>query len=664
MSSSSSDSDFDMDMGDTGEGVEIKVAASIQQSIFKTHAVIEEESDPDLGIDEENMEDWDEDSKAPSIYKKAPSMASLKEEEKRLKYYHLFDDKPRKKRPPCDVKERFYKHQDKVKEKIDTLSKQIKEKEVEECTFKPTILNKSKTKGVAEFLHQVQKYEDNKKEKLTQKLSEQESNIKNMKKSSKPKLCQNSLKIAAKLERTGIQSLAKAKAPARAPPDLNPYKPQVNARSRDLFRDQKVENILYEDALRRSTRSCTSTPSMQETFISAKSQQVLLEKFKKDYEEHFLYLDIDGTSSINYTKFTTLLSNMNFISRSSAKIHKQKQLAIEIWGLIGGEESNSVSFFNLQSILTCVMNFKDPLIPPHSGPPGLGQLIDGVYCVRPEEVLKVHQKFVLLFEERNFSRAKSVTLTEESVQEPRKKSDTAYEDRLILEKTRLQEKWDQIRQQKMFDEVNSCTFQPAIKRGPRTIASSSDLNESNISSYSFFSETKSTAQRRNDILYEYSKLFNQHKHNTSKIILDNESKDEVKSCTFKPKISKTPKFEEVPEAKGVKDMISRLRKSRKTQTQQEKPFLFGLEKKKQRIKIDLNSSNSSIESIRSEVNKSFTSECDEVSVRVDMPGGKKTWLRFNSGDNKKKVVNSFLRTQTFNCENSSKIKTQIKKIFD
>ena len=53
MSSSSSDSDFDMDMGDTGEGVEIKVAASIQQSIFKTHAVIEEESDPDLGIDEE-----------------------------------------------------------------------------------------------------------------------------------------------------------------------------------------------------------------------------------------------------------------------------------------------------------------------------------------------------------------------------------------------------------------------------------------------------------------------------------------------------------------------------------------------------------------------------------------------------------------------------------
>jgi hypothetical protein len=216
----------------------------------------------------------------------------------------------------------------------------------------------------------------------------------------------------------------------------------------------------------------------------------------------------------------------------------------------------------------------------------------------------------------------------------------------------------------MFDEVNSCTFQPAIKRGPRTIASSSDLNESNISSYSFFSETKSTAQRRNDILYEYSKLFNQHKHNTSKIILDNESKDEVKSCTFKPKISKTPKFEEVPEAKGVKDMISRLRKSRKTQTQQEKPFLFGLEKKKQRIKIDLNSSNSSIESIRSEVNKSFTSECDEVSVRVDMPGGKTTWLRFNSGDNKKKVVNSFLRTQTFNCENSSKIKTQIKKIFD
>jgi hypothetical protein len=651
--------DFDMDMGDTGEGVEIKVASSIQQSLFKTQAIIEEESDPEMGIEEENMDDWEDDSKAPSIYKKSSSIHSSKPAPV-PKYFSLFDEKPKPKRRLCDVKERFYKHQEKIKEKVEKLSKEVQEREVEECTFKPTTLNKNQTKGVQEFLKQVQKYEDCKKDKLNQKIAEKEAMIKTMKKTSKPNLCSKSLKIAAKVERNGIEKLAKAKTQQKPPPDPHPYKPTVNQRSKDLFRGQRVEQLLYEDALRRSSRSLTSTPVMQEKFISARSEQVLLDKFKKDFEDHFAYLDTNESSAINYTKFTTLLANMNFISRSSVKIHKQKLLAIELWNLVGGDESGSVNFFNLQSVLTCVMNFKDPTIPAHSSQIGLGQMIDEVFCVRPEEIIKIHQKFSLLFEERTQSRKASIP--EESVIETRKKSDTQHEDRLIFEKTRLQEKWDQIRQQKIFDEINECTFQPQIKRGPRTIASSSDLNESNISSYSFFSEAKSTGQRRNDVLFEYSKLFNQQRLNTSKLILDHESQNEVKSCTFKPTIKKTPKFEEVPEAKGVKDMISRLRNSRKNEKiVQEKPFLFGLEKKKQRIKIDLNSSCSSVESLKSEVNKSFTSDVDEVSVRVDLPGGKKSWLRFNSGDDKSKVVSTFLRTQSFNS--SPQVKKQLKKIF-
>lgn len=673
MSSSSNDSlsDFDMDAGDTGEGVEIKVQSSMHQSIFKTQAIMEEESEPDMGIDEDQMEDWEDDSKAPSIYRQPQSEKSLTQKpplSKRLKYYHLFDEEPKKRLKNADVKERFYKHQEKVKEKIEKLSEKIKEQEIEECTFKPTILNKNRTRTVNEFLAHMQKFEENKKDKVISKLKEQELEVKKLKKIAKPKLCKNSRRIVEKLEVRDIDKLAKAKVTVEVKKDVNSFRPNVCAKSKELYREKKVEDILYEDAVRRASKPAASTPTIRSKFASSNSEKVLLDKFKKDFDEHFSYLDIEGNGYINYTKFTTLLYNMNFLSRSSSKISRQKQLALEIWTLIGGEELNTIHYTNLQSILTCIMNYKDPEIPSHNNTPSLGYLINNTFCINPSELKKIHQHFFLLFEEKTLTKPKSL---ENSVEESfysetrKKKSDTVHEDKLIFEKTRLQEKWEMIRQQRLAEEISECTFQPQIVRGPRTIASSSDLNDSNLSQYSFFSETKSSNQKRNDILFEYSKLFNQQRHNTSKVQLDNENLNEVKSCTFKPKIKKKPKFDEVPEAKGVKDMISRLRKARKVKKSEkfEKPFVFGLEPKTKRISVDLNSSVSSISSVKSEINKSFSSDIDQINVMVNMPNGKKSLIRFNSKENKKNVLNRFIKSKSFKGDSGAKVKSQLKELF-
>lgn len=674
-SSDDSISDFDMDAGDTGEGVEIKVQSSMHQSIFKTQAILEEqESEPDLGIDEDQMEDWEDDSQAPSIYKKALSEKSLLSKpplSKRQKYFHLFDEKPKKRSKNFDVKERFYKHQDRVKEKIEKLTEIVKEQEIEECTFRPTILNKNKkNRTVDEFLATMQKFEDNKKDKIKVKLQEQEMEIKKLKKIAKPKLCKNSRRMVDMMEVRDLEKLAKAKGVVegkdKAKEEVGLFRPNVCARSKEMFRGKKVEDILYDDAVRRASRVSASTPTIKGKYASSNSEKVLLEKFKREFEEHFSYLDIEGNQVINYTKFTTLLYNMNFLSRSSSKISKQKQQALKIWTLIGGEECNTVHFSNLLAILTCIMNYKDPSIPSHNNPPSLGYLINSAYHVCPSEIPKLHQYFFLLFEEKTLSKPKSPeTSISDSISEQRKKSDTHYEDKLILEKTRLQEKWETIRQQKLAEEVSECTFQPQITRGPRTIASSSDLNDSTLSQYSFFSETKSNVQRRNDILYEYSKLFTQQRHNTSKIQIDNENLNEVKSCTFKPKIKNKPKFDEVPEAKGVKDMISRLRKARKVKKpdSSEKPFLFGLEPKTKRISVDLNSSVSSISSVKSEINKSFSSDIDQINVMVNMPNGKKSLIRFNSGENKNKVLNRFIKSGSFTGEIGGKAKSQLKELF-
>ncbi|OMJ88054.1 hypothetical protein SteCoe_10128 [Stentor coeruleus] len=682
-SSNSSMSDFDMDMDDVNEGVEIKVQSSMQQSVKKLQEIVDEDP-PEFGIDEDNMEDWESDSQAPSLYRKAQSIKSEKSissraqriEKLKCKYYYLFDGPQKKKRGKVDVEGRFYKHQEKVNEKIKNMTKIMEEKQVEECTFKPTILNKSKTRSVPDFLKHMNKYDEHIKTKLKTKINEKEEEITRAAKNAKPKLCKKSLAIAEKKAEMGIERLAKPKAQTPLPEDKNPYKPKVNIRSHDMLREKPVDKILYEDALRRYSKTTVGETNANEKYTSERSEKVLLDRFKREFAEMFGYLDLENTLTLSYTKFTTLLYNMNFMSRASSKISKQRQLAVEIWSLLGGDQNENVTYANLQTFFICLMNYRDPSIRSHQGPNNMGILCEGIFCVNPPEILKIHRYFSTLFEERSHPKKQSLNNSFEntSFSEVRKKTDTKYEDMLILEKARLQEKWENIRQKRLSEEVSECTFQPRIKRGPRTIASSSDLNDSNVSQYSFYSETKSQSQRRNDILYDYSKVFNQQRHNSTKHHFDLDSSNEVRGCTFKPKLAKRVKVEEVPEAKGVKELINRLRNARKTkepkkQENEEKPFVFGLERSTSRLSIDLNSSISSNESSknwaetsRSDMNKSFSSDTSRVSIKINLPGGKKTVFQVKQGENKLAAINDFVKSSLVKGEAKTKLRTELKKL--
>ncbi|OMJ69659.1 hypothetical protein SteCoe_32555 [Stentor coeruleus] len=681
-SSNSSMSGFDMDMDDVNEGVEIKVQSSMQQSIKKIEEIVDEDP-PDFGIDEDNMEDWDEDSKAPSIYRKDPSVLSEKSvssrakriEQLKCKYYYLFDGPPKKKQGKVDIEGRFYKHQEKVNEKIKNLTKIMEEKQVEECTFKPTILNKSKTRSVPQFLRHMDKYNEFKKDRLKAKVDEKEKEIINVISKAKPRLCKKSLAIVEKKAEIGVDRLAKAKAKTPLPQDKNPYKPTVNMRSHEMLREKRVDKILYEDALRRYSKTVVGESNCNDRFTSEKSEKVLLDKFKREYAEIFNYLDLENTLTLNYTKFTTLLYNMNFMSRASSKISKQRQLAVEIWSLLGGDQNSCITYSNLLKFLICLMNFRDPSIRGHKKRNNLGVLCEGVFCVNPPEAIKIHKYFIALYEERCYQRKNSLNNSFEttSINEGRKKSDTRHEDMLIMEKTRLQEKWENIRQIKLSEEISECTFQPRITRGPQTISNSSDLNDSNVSHYSLYSETKSHTQRRNDILYDYSKIFNQQRHNSTKNHLEHDFSNELNGCTFKPKLKKRIKAEEVPEAKGVKELIGRLRKARKAidykKDKEEKPFVFGLERSTSRMSIDLNSSISSngsrknfAETSRSEANRSFSSDISRISVKVCLPGGKRTVFQLSQGQNKTAAINDFVKKNSVKGEAQTKLRTELKKL--
>ena len=214
--------------------------------------------------------------------------------------------------------------------------------------------------------------------------------------------------------------------------------------------------------------------------------------------------------------------------------------------------------------------------------------------------------------------------------------------------------------------MKSCTFRPRIKRGPRTIASSSDLNNSNISQYSFYSENKTNSQQRNEILFEYSKIFNSQKQLNFKQSLDFKSEKEVKSCTFKPKLSKIIKVDDVPEANGVKKLINRLRNARKNKVRKspDKPFCFALESNSSRLSVDLNSSSSSLGSRldKSLHDRSFVSESDSISIRINLPNGKKSIFKIASGEDKNLAINKFVDKHALNPDAEQKFKNYLKNM--
>lgn len=660
-SSDSSDSDFDMDMDDVNEGAQVRVQVSVQQSVLKT--IEKEDSFPsEIEEEDEDMDDWDDDSQALSIYKQPPQQEDPPKPLRQNKFYHLFDEPKKKKPSKLNVEERFYKYRTKVNEKIQNLAKILEEKEIVECSFKPTILNKGKTRSVPEFLNNMARFDEKRKEKIQKTIAENEKEM--MKVLKKPKLCIKSRILASVIPHEGISHLSKAKSHSSTVIDTNPYKPIVNPRSHDLLREKPTTSLLYEDAVRRFSKSISEDKPITESLTSQRSEKVLLEKFKKEFSEVLNCLDLNNSKALNYTKFTSLLYNMNFISRSSSRLSSERQLAIKIWSVLEGEKNGEISHRNLLTLLICVLNYKDPNAPTHSLSIGLGRMVNGIYCVAPKEVVKIHQYFYILYAERNnYSPASSDLIYEEvSFSATRKKSDTKYEDMLILEKSRLQDKWEKIRQEKALEETSGCTFQPKIKRGPRTLSSCSELNDSTASQYTLYSETKSQTQRRTDILHDYSKVFNQQKHNSSKVQLDLKSISLTKPCTFKPKLEKRIKVEEVPEAKGVKQLINRLRNARKSKqfASTEKPFLFGLENLTPKLSIDLNSSIGSNSSRNSVLDKSYVSESESISIRINLPNGKKTFCKVRHGDDKAVVLKQFVEKHGLKPEMENKLKEYLK----
>ena len=244
-----------------------------------------------------------------------------------------------KKLQKCDVEERFYKKAKQTEEKIKNL-KELKEMhEVDGCTFKPQIKSKREAKTYEEFYNYMKNFSEKKEKKIkTIKEEEEKALEKSLDLPHQPKLCEKSMQMIARksdLEESTFERLHKLyKNQSKASNTSNresivsetkseenslSFQPTVNKRSKMLNRTEPVEKILYDDALRRINKDKYPPPPPVSKFITTKSEKVLVEKLKRDFEEAFCCIDADSAGGLNYTKMIELFKLLYLVKDENKK---------------------------------------------------------------------------------------------------------------------------------------------------------------------------------------------------------------------------------------------------------------------------------------------------------------------------------------------------------
>ena len=158
--SKNDDSDFDLNAGDIDECTQVRVQPSIQAAgLFNLNH-----------MNTKKTENCSNNLNTVSFHAQSAScltQTSSRPTESSKNYSSEITDfnKPHKVSSEKTTK-RLYEFQSKVEEKVKNMIKEKEENEMEECSFRPSILNNTKRRNIQTFLTQMQKYSDIKKKKI------------------------------------------------------------------------------------------------------------------------------------------------------------------------------------------------------------------------------------------------------------------------------------------------------------------------------------------------------------------------------------------------------------------------------------------------------------------------------------------------------------------
>lgn len=296
--------------------------------------------------------------------------------------------------------ERAKEFHDNKRKKIELIKQEKEMKEMDACTFKPQLVSRQldQRRNFDEFLEAQRKHEEEKNLKrniLLEQESQMESGVVHH-----PEINEASRKMLANKRDVNkpvherlyglskgtkinqiindenyearnnlpVQRQASAKVKvSRA--DQETFAPVINQRSKEIVRDQPVQELLYNDALRR--KDMTELRKQQNT-IKEKSKrsrelnetniEYLIHKFNKEFEPAFEAVSSQGEEGaseiLNYRQLGELLFDMGFLSGSASSESEERILLSSMWTGLGGAQSDGLNKEVIRAFLLAVEGVK------------------------------------------------------------------------------------------------------------------------------------------------------------------------------------------------------------------------------------------------------------------------------------------------------------------
>ena len=287
--------------------------------------------------------------------------------------------------------------------KMELIKQENENKEMENCTFKPQLVAKplKQRRNLEQFLEDQKRHEEDKALKRNM-LLEQESQVE-AGAIHHPKINESSRKMLAKKRNNeqpayerlyGIskankkmnqimndaeseiapQSEASERRVMR--PKVNEEKsnetfaPKINMRSQEIVRDQPVQELLYNDALRRKDmnelkkKKIIKESTKKKTQVNESNIEYLIHRFNKEFEPTFLAVSQGGeggeeeSPSINYRQLGELLFDMGFLSGSASSESEERILLSSMWTGLGGVQNEGLNKEVIRAFLLAVEGVK------------------------------------------------------------------------------------------------------------------------------------------------------------------------------------------------------------------------------------------------------------------------------------------------------------------
>ena len=299
--------------------------------------------------------------------------------------------------------ERIKEFQENKRRKMEMIKQENERKEVEDCTFKPQLISKpiSQRRNFQQFLEDQKKYEEDRA--LKRNLMLEEESKTEIGEIHNPKINETSRKMLAKRKDVDKPAYERLYGISKQNKKLNQiindadtehkqnsefdsqryvsgkskmetnesetFAPKINQRSKEIAREHPVQDLLYNDALRRKDmnelrqkENTMKEKSKRNRKVNESNIEYLIHKFNKEFEPTFEAIvaqNEDGPSEIlNYRQLGELLFDMGFLSGASSSESEERILLSSMWTGLGGAQNEGLHKEVIRAFLLAVEGVK------------------------------------------------------------------------------------------------------------------------------------------------------------------------------------------------------------------------------------------------------------------------------------------------------------------